>query len=501
MFLPKINYRESVPVYRQIAQQIKESIENDLIKPGSVLPPTRVLAEKLGLNRSTVFNAYQELWSLGYIESRQGSYSKVRQRFKIATDRNKLSTGIIDWDKTSSEAGKITYKSFPFYKSEKPAALKSKDAVDFSRFTLDRRLYPVKSFRRSINNVLTDSNSKILNYIEFEGYYPLREFIAERLRLHNINTSPEEIAITNGSQNGIELVTKLLTNRNDNVIVEAPTYSMILPLFKSYGLNIIEIPMKNDGMDNDTLEKVLKQKKISLIYTMPNFHNPTGITTSQSHRERLLSLSEKYRVPILEDGFEEEMKYYGKIVLPIKSMDKKHTVIYAGTFSKVLFPGIRLGWIAAERKCIERIIALKRFGDLCSNSIIQAAMNDFCRKGLYDLHIKKMQRIYSNRMNAAIKCIKKYVPRDEVERTEPNGGYIIWFRIKQAKDRYENYREIFTKHKVVVSNGNIYFIKKPGYLCFRLCISTLNEDEIERGIHNLGKALQEILELKKGKTK
>jgi DNA-binding transcriptional MocR family regulator len=273
---------------------------------------------------------------------------------------------------------------------------------------------------------------------------------------------------------------------------------MILPLFKSYGLNIIEVPMKSDGMDNDILEKVLKEKRISFIYTMPNFHNPTGITTSQSHRERLLSLSEKFRVPVLEDGFEEEMKYYGKIVLPIKSMDKKHTVIYIGTFSKVLFPGIRIGWIAAEKKCIERIIALKRFGDLCSNSIVQSAMNDFCRKGLYDLHIKKMQRIYGRRMSKAITCIRKYIPAGEAEWTEPSGGYIIWFRIKSAKAGYEKYKEIFSKHNVVVSNGNMYFIKKPAYLCFRLCISTLNESEIEKGIYNLGKAIKEILKKEKG---
>ena len=474
MFLPKINYRESVPVYRQIAQQIKESIENDLIKPGSVLPPTRVLAEKLGLNRSTVFNAYQELWSLGYIESKQGSYSKVRPRFKIATEENKLTEGMINWEKISSESGKTAFDAFPSYKREKSPELNSNDAVDFSRFTLDSRLYPIKSFRSSINNVLNENNAKVLNYIEFEGYYPLREFIAERLRLHNINISAEETVITNGSQNGIELITRLLTNRNDNVVVEAPTYSMAIPLLKSYGLNIIEVPMKNDGMDNDVLENVLKNNRISFIYTMPNFHNPTGITTSQAHRERLLSLSEKYRVPVLEDGFEEEMKYYGKIVLPIKSMDKKHTVIYIGTFSKVLFPGIRIGWIAAEKKCIDRLIALKRFGDLCSNSIIQSAMNDFCRKGLYDLHIKKMQRIYGKRMSTAIKCIKKYIHADEIEWTEPNGGYIIWFRIKSAKEKYDKYKEIFTKHNTVVSNGDMYFIKKPGYLCFRLCISTLN---------------------------
>jgi len=153
----------------------------------------------------------------------------------------------------------------------------------------------------------------------------------------------------------------------------------------------------------------LRKEKPALVYTMPTFHNPTGVSTDQAHRERLLSICEGHRIPVLEDAFEEEMKYFGKTTLPIKSMDKHQIVIYCGTFSKVLFPGVRIGWIAAERECIERLVAIRCFSDLAPNMILQAAMDEFCRNGYYDRHINRMHRTYRRRMQAAVRALREHI--------------------------------------------------------------------------------------------
>lgn len=152
-----------------------------------------------------------------------------------------------------------------------------------------------------------------------------------------------------------------------------------------------------------------EQSRTGLVYTMPSFQNPTGVCTSQAHRERLLVLCETHRVPILEDGFEEEMKYAGKVVLPLKSMDRHRIVVYCGTFSKVLFPGIRIGWVAADPECIERLVAIRRFGEVAPSAVLQAAMHEFCRDGSYDRHVARMHRVSRRRMQVALSALREHI--------------------------------------------------------------------------------------------
>jgi DNA-binding transcriptional MocR family regulator len=183
-------------------------------------------------------------------------------------------------------------------------------------------------------------------------------------------------------------------------------------------------------MDLDVLAARIAEHPPAIVYTMPNFQNPTGICTSQAHRERLLALCEARRIPILEDGFEEEMKYFGRVVLPIKSMDRRQLVIYCGTFSKVLFPGARIGWVAAARPCVERLAALRRFAEIAPSMILQAAMHDFCERGYYDRHVSRMHRLFRRRMQVALRSLRQHVKPTWAEWDEPKGGYLIWLRLR-----------------------------------------------------------------------
>ena len=505
MILLNLERNSQQPIFRQIYEQLQQLVENNTLQPGFRMPSTRALAERNGINRSTVYKAYEELWAMGYIESRPGSYSTVRKRQKIATYGQKSKTGLIAWGKLSSDAGQMLHQSYQKFKYK--LADVSSDLINLASLELDPRLFPVEDFRRSINTVMVEQGAALLGYGERAGFRPLRKTIANRLRIHGISVNWKEILITNGSQNGIELLLKMLTVPGTPTAVEAPTYSNVLPLLRYFKTNIIEIPMKEDGMDLEHLQRVLETRspKPAFVYTMPNFHNPTGITTDQVHREKLLSLCETYRVPILEDGFEEEMKYFGKVPLPIKSMDRQHLVIYLGTFSKVLFPGIRIGWIAAEKDIIQRLMAIKAFSDLTSNSLLQAALHEFCQEGYYNLHVKRMHREYRKRMHTAITGLREHLTGfDKVSWTEPAGGYLIWLKLKDTHTDEAGLKQLFLRHGVTLIPGTCFYsdaysypgfpspAPDPSHHHFRISISTLNEKEIKEGISRLGKAIAQI---------
>ena len=225
---------------------------------------------------------------------------------------------------------------------------------------------------------------------------------------------------------------------------------------------------------------------------MPNFHNPTGVTTDQAHREKLIALFEKYGVPIIEDAYEEEMKYFGKVPLPIKSMDINQIVIYIGSFSKVLFPGLRLGWVAANLEIINRLATLKRFGDISSTLPAQAALADFCQKGHYEIHIKRIHKVYRRRMMLAVQCLEKKIKHKNISWIEPNGGYTIWLSFKNTQMSYYEINKIFHRNKIMLALGKDFYPDKEKDQHFRIAIASLNDNEIIEGITRLSKAIKEI---------
>jgi DNA-binding transcriptional MocR family regulator len=367
------------------------------------------------------------------------------------------------------------------------------DGFDFGRLHPDTRIFPVSQFKKSLNKIILERGESILDYGSSMGYLPLREHIARRMQRHSIPVKPEEILISSGAQNAIDLLLKLFIKPNAKVLVEAPTYGMIIPALQFYGFEIISIPMKRSGVDLFYLEEKLKNEKYSFFYTMPNFQNPTGITTSQSHREKLLALCEKFSVPIIEDAYEEEMKYFGKVSMPIKSMDSKQIVIYVGSFSKILFPGIRLGWVAADKECIARLVNLKRFGDISSAMPEQAALANFCMNGEYELHIKKLHKIYRARMSLAIKTLKTITKSfKNIVWQEPNGGFTIWIELKKIKKSYEEIDTILKSFRIRVALGQDFYVEPVREIYLRLAIASLDDVEIVNGLKQLEKAISKI---------
>jgi len=485
--LLKIEKSSPKPLYQQIIDEIKTLIDQGSLEIGHPLPSTRGLANKLGVNRSTIIRAYEELQAIGFLQSRPGSYHRVQKRRREIVYRPGRKSSI-SWQSSSNTLAQKIYDIFRHYSPERPPQSQLRtDAINISELDLDQRLYPMDDFKRCISHVLWQSGAESLQYGDHKGYPQLRRQIARRLRLHGISISEDEILITNGAQQALDLVIRMLTKPEESVVVESPTYANIIPLLKFNGVKILGIPMKPDGLDLKRLENTLEKEKVSFVYTIPNFQNPTGITTSHQHRERLLNICIDYQNPIVEDGFEEDMKYFGRVPLPIKSIDEKQTVIYLGTFSKALFPGLRIGWITADKECIDRLTAIKRFSDLSSGNLVQAILSEFLKRGYYDLQLRRLHRIFRKRMQTALKTIQDSFP-PSVNWTRPAGGYTIWVKIPWRMDEVRLHKYL-SESGVIVSPGSYYFPDGQGSEHFRLSIAKINEEEIKEGLTRLGEAL------------
>ncbi len=488
--LLKIDRTNPKPLYLQLTEEIKNLIDQEILQAGQSLPSTRSLADKLGINRSTVTRAYEELQGLGYLCSRQGSYHRVEGRKKVARYHPE-NRSVIPWDRALSAEARAIHEIYLGYSPEKAKSIPPRQNIlNISQLDLDPRLYPMNDFKRCLNHVLHRFGAETLQYGDHRGHPPLREQIAHRLRLHGISVTEKEILITNGAQQAIDMVIRMLARKEARVAIEAPTYAAMLPLLRLNGAEPLEVPMREDGMDLDFLEKTLSEEKISFVYSMPNFQNPTGITTSHSHRERLLNLCLKHRIPLVEDGFEEDMKYFGKVALPIKSMDSKNIVIYLGTFSKALFPGLRIGWVTADSECLSRLTAIKRFTDLGSGKLVQIVLHEFLKRGYYDKQLRRMHRAFRKRMQVALQTMDSCFP-PKVTWTRPAGGYTLWVKLptRWDKDKINDHME---KFGIIVSPGSYYFYRSEPSAYFRVSIAKRNEEEIEEGITRLSKALRHM---------
>jgi len=485
----------SKPIYRQIVDKIAKLIESDTLKEDDTLPSTRRLSEQLGISRQTVVQAYEELWSLGYLRSSQGAYTKIRKRPSIVKKHNR---GKMTMDYEKEIIGKQKAGFINALIKTKNATTEQTKIIDMSAMDLDSSIFPVDTFRKTMNNVLKQYPPSLLNYGDPQGYRPLIEWISQRMLTHSIDVFPDEILLTDGISQAFELLVKLFTERGDTVFVESPGYRQALSLLAAHGVNVIGVPMKVNGMDLKVLKKKLEasvkmNKRPKFIYTVPTFHNPTGITITQQHRERLISLCLDYSVPLIEDSFEEEIRYYNRVVLPIKSMDHHQIVFYLGTFSKVLFPGLRIGWLAGEKGIIKKLTALKKLTHLSSNTLTQAALYEFCKAGHYERFIKKVNDHYASKMSTAIKLMKECLSFDQVSWHNPSGGYLFWLKVDVSSENESDLLKLCEKNGVKVLGGSKFFIEAPESVYLRVCVSSTNIDEIKKGIRILSISIRDFL--------
>ena len=350
-------------------------------------------------------------------------------------------------------------------------------------------LFPVKEMKAAVDKVFDEHGQEAMQYGAAKGVTALRQAIQQHVKeKENVDSELDNVLVTTGSEQALDLVGKAFVNPGDTVLVEQPTYLCALDVFRSYGANFASVEMDEDGMKMDTLEEELKANpNTKLIYTVPNFQNPTGRTMTEERRKQLAELAEKYDVYVLEDNPYGEIRFAGQHVPAVKSFDKSGHVLYMSTFSKTLAPGFRLGWLVADKNVVNKLTVLKQSADLHTDNLAQFAVAQFFADNDVDAHVKEISALYGKRKDLMLEGIKKYFP-EGVKYTDPEGGMFLWVEVPGVDDTVELFKECL-EHDVAFVPGDPFFAGEVQPGAFRLNYSNMKEDQIEVGLKRLGAAL------------
>ncbi|MBE7035532.1 MAG: PLP-dependent aminotransferase family protein [Ruminococcaceae bacterium] len=368
------------------------------------------------------------------------------------------------------------------------------DVISFAGGLPAPESFPVDAIKAICNDILDNEPITALQYGISEGYAPLKELILARMQeKEKIDTTNDDIIVVSGSQQGADLVAKVLLNEGDGVICEEPSFIGCLNTFRTYNAKLYGVPMNEDGMDLAVLEKTLQENKnIKLIYTIPTFQNPSGITSSLEVRKGMLRLAEQYGVMILEDNPYGELRFSGEAIPTLKSMDTAGVVLYLGSFSKVFSPGLRLAYLIVNKGMMEKLVVGKQATDVHTNVFAQMIAARYLRDYDIDSSIEASRVLYKHRCSLMLSCMDACFPKC-VSFTRPEGGIFIWATMPEGIDSGKLMLEA-VERKVAFVPGSAFMtdIEKPSN-CFRLNYSTMSDEKIEKGIDILGSLLRERL--------
>ena len=354
-------------------------------------------------------------------------------------------------------------------------------------------LFPVKEMKEAVDRVFAKHGQEAMQYGAAKGVTALRKLIQKHVKdKEDVDAEFENVLVTTGSEQVLDLVGKAFVDPGDTVLVEQPTYLCALDVFKTYGANFAGVEMDEQGMKMDALEEALKSHpNTKLIYTVPNFQNPTGRTMALERRKQLAELAAKYDVYVLEDNPYGEIRFAGQHVPAVKSFDQTGHVFYMSTFSKTLAPGFRLGWLVADEDVVNKLTVLKQSADLHTDNLAQYAVVEFLQNNDLDAHVKEISDLYGKRKQLMVDGIKKYFPAG-VKYTDPEGGMFLWVEVPGVDDTVALFKECL-KHNVAFVPGDPFFAgaAQPG--TFRLNYSNAQEDKITAGMKQLGAALQDAV--------
>ena len=388
-------------------------------------------------------------------------------------------------------------------KTVKPSAIReilklsaTPGMIPFSAGNPSADTFPNLQMADIAHRLLSDPKtaSGVLQYGISEGYQPLRDITLARLQeRYQTGTACDEIIMTSGGQQVTDLFAKSLLNPGDTVIVEGPSFLGSLNCFKVYEANIISVPMASDGMDIGLLEQQLKtQKNVKFIYVISTFQNPSGYTTSLEKRRAILNLAKKYDVMILEDSPYFELRFAGQHVPSIKSLDDEGRVMYAGSYSKILSPGMRIGFAVGGKDIINRMIVCKQVADVHPNQLAQVIAHEYLTHYDLDAHIQKACAFYRDKCALMVDALKAHLPQS-VTFEAPQGGLFIWCDLPEGKDGVELYRRL-VERKVAIIPGNCFMVDEDA-VCrgFRLNFSMPSREQIAEGVEILGEVTRQYL--------
>ena len=354
--------------------------------------------------------------------------------------------------------------------------------------------FPVKEIAGITARLLAENPINALQYSVTEGYTPLRSRLKERMKKADcFDENSDELIITSGAQQANELACKVLLNEGDTLFCEAPSFIGSLNAFKSYNVNLVGIPMEEDGMKLDALEEALRTaNKPKLIYIIPNFQNPTGLCTSLEKRKAIYELAKKYGVMILEDNPYGDIRFAGKNIPSIKTMDKDGIVIYSRTFSKTLAPGLRVGYVSAPKPVVQKMVVCKQVSDVHTNIMAQMICDEYLKNYDMDAHLEEIRAIYRHKCGLMLDEIDRNFSK-KITVTKPEGGLFIWATLPEGSDMMGFCNTAVQKYKVAVVPGTAFLIHETDKTSsFRLNFSTPTDEQLIKGCEILGKLSKEM---------
>ncbi|WP_106765787.1 PLP-dependent aminotransferase family protein [Paenibacillus faecalis] len=477
MWKPDRNSKQ--PLYQQIADDLEQRISYGEFPPGSLLPSERKLAEQLKVNRSTVVLAYAELRSLGIIESRSGSGTRVSQTKWGATPKHTP-----NWHRYA-EGGNFL-PNLPFLRRIRTALEQDPSIIDFASGELSGDLAPIDE----INAIMNEKQyTTYFGYDNPQGYIPLRQELVSFLKKYRgIHTNESSILITSGSQQSLYLITQCLLSPGDAVAIEDPSYTYSLPMFQSAGLRLFRLPVDRQGLQPEDIRALYKKHKIKMVFINPNFQNPTGTLLAQEKKKQLLDIASELGLPIVEDDPFSLTAYKHTPPLPLKSADTLGSVLYIGSFSKIAASGLRVGWMVAPHSVVERLADARQQMDFGLSVIPQKVASKFLSSSYFDPHMDRLRINLLYKRDLFIEALQKELP-DLVQFQIPDGGLHLWCKIVPEVNDSKLLDAAIQKGVIFVP-GSVYG-SLSGYV--RFTYARAKTEDIQRGVAKFAEALRSLL--------
>jgi 2-aminoadipate transaminase len=482
-----------IPLYIQLRDQLRSLVHAGDLRPGDRIPASRELATMLGVHRTTVANAYAELESEGLIQGHVGRGTFIRGNgngLKITPPAPPVLNGAngIRWELLfADERGDEVLSRL--------TASAPEDSLSFVMARPAQEFFPVEELLTCVSAVLRREAHDVLNLGPSDGYPPLKEALIELLRHEGLAVKDENLLVTDGCQQSLDLISKAFVRPGDSVILENPTYPGAVAIFNGARARCLGVPVRTHpepgtslGIDVEALEATLAANRVKLIILTPDFQNPTGTSMPLASRRRVLELAARYQVPIVEDHIYARLHARDERVPSLKQLDRSNLVIHIDSFAKVAFPGLRVGWIVAPAAAIERLRIVKQTTDLHTDQLAQSVLAEFLRRGLFSKHITKMRKVYASRLVALDEALRKHMPED-TRWTRPEGGMCLWLELPPGFDASELLIHV-KERGVLFAPGRYFYVQGPLPNTLRLGFASLDEKQIARGVATLADLLK-----------
>lgn len=475
-----IDRESEEPIYKQLIRQIQMQIESGHLAAGTRLPASRSLAKYIDVSRISVVNAYAELRAEGYLSAHAGRGTFVAKDSSPAAHTLTHSAEFLDNtnlpDQSLRDLMRLANRA---------------DVINFSHGAPPPEFFPVQSLRDAINTVIDRDGANALTYEVTEGYAPLRAAVRDYVSALGIQSRPSEILITGGAQQALDLAIQSLVSEGQTIVTANPTYVGIIDIARTRRINVHGVPIDEHGIRIDCLEHYLMEHTPSMIYVMPSFQNPTGQVMPLHRRRQLINLANDYQIPIIEDAIYHEFRFEGESLPPLKALDEHHRVIHISAFTKMLLPGMRIGYLIANGAQFERLVRVKQAADISTSALNQRAIHLMMQRGILSTQLERNNRELKRRRDAALSAAQEHFPPGSCWNV-PEGGLYLWARLPQSGPTAAELFIAAVQNDVAFAIGNIFYLNGCGSHHMRLNYGLQAPERILEGFRRLGRAWRNL---------